>query len=648
MRVQFGLLNLGGRPVTPDDFTKVAGEYGSYPAEIVGETSDGPLLMAYRGDRITYEEDFEVQPFRLGGLLLTWDGRLDNREEIASKARLNHIERLSDPEIVLRAYRTCGDPIFDELIGEFSLVVWNNDTRRLKFARSGCGARTLYYVLTKDALTWSTDFAHLVRVAGVDLKVNDEYVFDYFVSEPDTKQTALAAVQASPPNHVLTFENGGASQKRELWDPTKIKPLRYRTDEEYEEACREQVRNAVRVRLRSKFPIFAELSGGLDSSTIVVTADDILRQRTQSESSLHTVSCVYNQSETCDEYGFISPVVEQCALETHLVSERDQRITLGLEERPPFTGQPNPLHCLPGRYETFSKIMRDQGARVLLTGIGGDHLFWSEPDGAPIVADEIRRAHLIRAHRECTTWSRVVCLPYYRVSRQALRLLVASLFPGDGMYKSPQVPPWICSSDHGKSLSPPVDFGGYKTWFAAPTRRAQVFLADRLFRLTGSGFMNEYQQLYISHPFSHRPLIEFCLGTPVAQFLRNGKTRSLLRRAFLGLLPRKTVKRVSKGLVDETLLRAVRSEWQSLGDPKRWQVCERGYVNCDELQKSLNRARQGFLDFSGPLLHLFSIERWLRSLAQVSTDFRREFVHDAIFTSSHLRFRSYRQTPEKV
>lgn len=615
MKLQFGLFNITGQPVSPDDFSRFAGEYATYPAEIAGEVNDGPVMMGYRGDRITYEEDYEVQPVRLGALVMTWDGRLDNRRELADRIRLNNIESIPDPEIILKAYQALGDRIFDDLIGEFALVLWNKSDRRLQFARSVCGARTLYYVLTKNSLIWSSDFAHLVRVSGVDLKVNDGYVFDYFVSEPDTNQTGLSSVQAASPNTVRTFESGRCSSARELWDPTRIRPLSYSSDGEYEEACREQIKNAVGARLRCKLPICAELSGGLDSSTIVLTADQLLREHGQFGSSLHTVSCVYNQSETCDESGFIFAVTQKRAIETHLISEKDQRITLGLDEDPPFTGPPNPLHCLPGRYEAITKVMREQGARVLLTGIGGDHLFLSDPNGAPLVADQIRKANFIRAHRECEAWSRVTCAPYYRTAKQAVRLALDSLFPGDALYIEPEIPTWINASLHSTPFSPRVEFSQYRTWRAAPSRRVRVFLADHLLHLTGSGFLNEYQQLYISHPFSHRPLIEFCLGIPISQFLRDGHTRSLLRR--IGVLPPKNAKRVSKGLLGETVLRAVRREWHSLGDLKKWKVCQRGYAEPVELEKTLNRTHSGFLDLSGSLFRLFSIERWLRSLGHV-------------------------------
>jgi asparagine synthase (glutamine-hydrolysing) len=617
MKLQLGSLHLDGRPAAPDDWDRHLGERGRRTAEIAGEIADGSLLMVYRGDRITPEEESETQPLRLGQHILTWDGRLDNREELADRVGLKHLESAPDPLIVLKAYDAFGDRIFADLIGEFALVLWCGRTKSLKFARSACGARTLYYVLKRDTLTWSSDFAHLVRITGVDLAVNDNYVVEYLVSQPETKSTPLARVDVIPPNRLIHFEDGRVKRTRELWNPTSISALRYRTDREYEEHFREQLEEAVKVRLRAKHPIFAELSGGLDSSTIVLTADHILRSQNRSPDNLQTVSCVYEQSETCDEFPFVRAVAEKRRVDTLLVHEREQRITLGLGN-PTFTGLPNALHCFPGRYETVARLMQPYNSRVLLTGRGGDHLFWSEANGTPIVADELREANVFAAHSQCRTWSRAASAPYYDLLvRRALPLAFGSLFPQRSLYQRPKVPVWLHPRHKAHVLSATSDFDGYANWRGAPSRRAQVFFLQHMYRYLGSGFLQEYDELYVSHPYSHRPLIDFCLAVPISQFLRDGQTRSLMRRAVQDLLPHKTIKRVSKGLLDEAVTKAVQREWASISDLLNWQVCERGYVTHAHLVDSLNQARLGIVDLTGPLVRLFSLERWLRSLRYV-------------------------------
>jgi asparagine synthase (glutamine-hydrolysing) len=617
MKLQLGLLYLDGRPTTLDDLAELLGERGHCPTDISDDIADGALIMAYRGDRISPEEESETQPLRRGPLILTWDGRLDNREEFADRLRLRDLEHTSDPAIVLQAYEAFGEGVFDDLIGEFALTLWCGRTKTLQFARSACGARPLYYVLDKDRLVWSSDFAHLVKISNVNLDLNDNYILEYLVWQPSTTHTPLKNVQVVPPNRRVRLE-ARQLKTRQLWDPTRISPLRFRTDQEYEELCHEKIYEAVRVRLRSKHPIFAELSGGLDSSTVVLAADKALRTSNHSPQSLQTVSFVYEESQSCDERPFIRTVEEKRGIETHLVRECDQGITLGLEENPEFTGLPNALHCFPGRYRRISKMMREQHASVLLTGGGGDHLFWSEPDGAPIVADEIRKANVLGAHKACRTWSRIAHIPYYEMLlSKSVPLTYGSIFLRNSSYKQPQIPAWIHSRHTERPLSTAPAFDGYASWCSSPSRRAQVFIIDHMFRQLGAGIFQEYPDLYVSHPYSHRPLIEFCLGVPVSQFLREGQTRSLMRRSLHDLLPRKTAKRVSKGLVDETIIRALQREWATTTNLEDWQICMRGYVDRAALVHCLKQLRLGILGLSGPLFRLFSLERWLRSLSHI-------------------------------
>jgi asparagine synthase (glutamine-hydrolysing) len=618
MKLQTGLLALDGRPPSAEDMADILGEFADRPVDIAGGTIDGSVFIAYRGDKITHEEESEVQPLRKGAFTLTWDGRLDNREELGRRLGLTALENKPDTEIVLNAYEAYGESVVADLVGEFALVLWCSRTKSLQFARSACGARTLYYVLNRNRLIWSSDFAHLVRVSGVDLTVNDDYVVQYLVSQPSAKDSPLVNVHPIPPNRLVHFQDGRVKHTRELWDPTRISPLRYKSDQEYEEHFRFELTQAVRVRTRAKDPMVSELSGGLDSSSIVLIADQILRERGESPSNLQTVSCVYEESRSCDERPFIRAVEEKRGIETLLIHERDQRITLGLDN-PPFTGLPNGLHCFPGRYETVTTFMRQQKARVLLTGRGGDHLCWSEPDGAPIVADELTKVNVLGVHRECCSWSRFASTSYYEfLAKRAFPLFLNSLWPGASLHKQPELPAWIHPRHKTTLLSHVSEFESYPTWRSAPSRRSQVFFVDHMFRYLGSGFFREYDDLYVSHPYSHRPLVEFCLGTPVSQFLRDGHTRSLMRRALRDVLPQKTRKRVSKGLLDETIFRVLQKERPRTADLVNWQVCERNYVKYRDLAESLNQAHIGILKLSGSLFRLVSLERWFRSLSCVS------------------------------
>jgi asparagine synthase (glutamine-hydrolysing) len=607
MKLQLGLLHTDGRPATADDLSALLADVEDKQVEISGEVIDDSLVVAYRGDRITWEDDFETQPLGDGRHILTWDGRLDNREDLARRLGLTHLEELADPVIVLKSYAAFGQSIFKDIVGEFALTLWCKSTKTLLFARSACGARPLYYAIMKRILFWSSDFAHLVRLSGIDLEINESYVLEYLLFQPSTKRSPLSRVESVPANHLVQFENGRVLQVSALWDPAKIGTPHCHTDHEYEEQYREKITEAVRVRLRAKSRVFAELSGGLDSSSIVLTADRILQAKGEPVENLRTVSCVYEQSQTCDESKFIRLVEERRGVGTIEVGEEMQGFTLGLQEDPEFTGLPNPMYCSSGRYLAFAAFMREHRARVLLTGLGGDHLFWSAPEGAPLVADALRRGNLLGAHSECRIWSRATSVPYLQLLlNKAVPLAIGA------PYHLFETPNWMSHKTMRLQnlLTDQPEHG-------SPSKRAQLFSVDVLFRTVGAGYFNEYKDIYVSHPYTHRPLVEFCLAAPFSQFLRGGKTRSLMRRGLVDLLPAKICRRVSKAGADEAYIRALQQGWADNADVREWQVCERGFVDPARLSDSLSRMRHGIQPQSGHLMRLVSLERWLRSLGRI-------------------------------
>lgn len=87
-----------------------------------------------------------------------------------------------------------------------------------------------------------------------------------------------------------------------------------------------------------------------------------------------------------------------------------------------------------------------------------------------------------------------------------------------------------------------------------------------------------------------------------------------MRRALSGVLPPKIARRASKGLLDEIIVRAVQHEMPLVPDTANWELCKRGYVDSEALGTALHQARLGVSRLPGPLIRLFSLERWVRSL----------------------------------
>jgi asparagine synthase (glutamine-hydrolysing) len=152
-------------------------------------------------------------------------------------------------------------------------------------------------------------------------------------------------------------------------------------------------------------------------------------------------------------------------------------------------------------------------------------------------------------------------------------------------------------------------------WRAAPPDRRRRFramagmLATR--RLQTPEALRRFS---FTHPFAHRPLVEFILTIPPAQLCGPGEPRRLMRRAFQGLLPAAVLRRRSKAsfadVFDGAFLPMAASLQQQ---PDRLLTVELGYVDRAGLLDRLERYAQGLECNAGQLRAIILLEYWLRN-----------------------------------
>jgi len=448
---------------------------------------------------------------------------------------------------------------------------------------------------------------------NTNLQLDDDYLFRCFVGAPPTHLTPFTAVKAVPSGTFLRFANHDMSSPVRLWQPENIRPLRYNSDAEYEEQFRHEITQAVRVRLRAKGRVFAELSGGLDSSSVALVAGEILSSEGKSPEDLQTLSMVYEQSRTADERHFIESVEQRRGFKSNYVSEDELAFHITFNEIR-FTGLPNPYHLRPGKFARYASYLRRHNARVLLTGIGGDDIFCSYPVPEMLVADMLRDRRLLMAHRCCTTWSSISRVPYIALLKRSLPFVIKPALALNRQHELAGLPPWLILDKRRKAffreVANPVET------HISPSQAFRTGIVQALFRSISLGMWNEYTDIYVSHPYSHRPLVEFCIAVPMNQMQRNGEVRFLQRRALTGVLPSVIAKRRGKALIHEPFLRAVRRDWHYLQDVENWLICTRGYVYAPRLREALIQMRGGFATSATNHVHMaVTVERFLRSLS---------------------------------
>ncbi|HXM62135.1 MAG TPA: asparagine synthase-related protein [Terriglobales bacterium] len=575
--------------------------------------------MGFRGLLIA-PEDRKDQPLVGGsGSVITLDGRLDNRDEVASRLGVALSTALSDAMLALLAYERWGRGCFDLLQGEIASAVWDGRANSLFLFRSLCGTRPLFYIASRKQIAWSSELDDLIIKSGVDPIVNDAYALGYAYYQPDIDESPFLNVCTVPcGTYVEIHHTGEILSPFPVWHPERISTLELRSDEEYEDAWRHQVENAITKKLRAKDPMFCELSGGLDSTTLALFADRILQKMGRDPSELTTASITFELSTTCDESQFIRIAEKARGRAGIHIPESVQQPTFGLSDTT-FTGTPNAHRFTPGRYRAIAKAMKLAGARVLLTGIGGDHLFWSNQGGSPELADLLAGWHLKSLITQGREWSRAAGVPLWQMLRShavspiAVMGAFTSWLPSDlDMF------PWVTKKAREWLAQAGRDQGmRVNRRIGLPSRRVREIVIRSFRALLSAGYFQGYQEIYFCHPYSNQELIDFVLSLPMNQLARPGQDRFLMRRATRGLLPEPIRTRKSKATINEAPCRVLERERHEIGDPAALEVCQRGYAEPVALARAMVGIAMGRIDHSYALLRLMNIEQWLRSLRTI-------------------------------
>jgi asparagine synthase (glutamine-hydrolysing) len=268
-----------------------------------------PGLFMLRASSRLQNTDAAVVSF-ISGNTCAWDGRLDNREEILTLIGHPPSDRTSDSQLALALYEAEGVNGLRNLIGDWSLVIWDATTRNLLLASDYAGIRPLYYHRAGNRLIWSSTLQSLVQWAAVEA-LDEEYVADFLSRGQAVGRTPYRDIYPVPPGRVVR-----AAGRKLTIDPFWRLPLsesRLAHADEYEAQLLTLFRDAVRVRLGARTPVCAELSVGLDSSSIVCMAGRLISNGSVAPSELITFS--YRYEGSTDEK-FYQAVTKRCGLQS--------------------------------------------------------------------------------------------------------------------------------------------------------------------------------------------------------------------------------------------------------------------------------------------------------------------------------------------
>jgi asparagine synthase (glutamine-hydrolysing) len=593
MSVQFGKCNFDGRPVDRKDFDQVRPVLAPYGPDGEGYVCRDNLGILYRAFHTTKESRKEVQPYRSpSGAVITWDGRLDNREELIRRLAVGLPTASTDVDIVAAAYECWGCGAFPHLVGDWALSVWNPKDQSLVLAKDFVGTRHLYFTIEKDQLTWCTILDPLVLFAGHSFRLEEEYVAGWLSFFPDIHLTPYVGIRAVPASSFVRLARGVQKMTR-YWRFDPAKRIRYRSDAEYEEHFRVVFSESVRRRLRSDSPVLAELSGGLDSSSIVCVADRIGRLDLSVKSTLETISYYDNQEPNWDERPYFTQVEMERGRKGFHIDVGGQEFLAAQVHDGQLAVTPKAIYLSPEANEQFATCIRTLGNRVILCGIGGDEVSGGVPTPTPELQDLLARGHFWRLARQLKVWALQKRQPWLRLLGEAASGLLPPLISAIPKAKRPV--PWLNPSFAHRNR---LVLQGYpfriKLFGRLPSFQENIATFGALQRQLACESTNPKLVYETRYPYLDRGLLEFLFALPRDQLVRPGQRRSLMRRSLLGIVPKEILDRRRKAYVARTPMAALSRRYASLTEmTEHMSAGSWSIVDPSALRETLQKARDG-------------------------------------------------------
>jgi asparagine synthase (glutamine-hydrolysing) len=615
MSVQFGRWNFDGKPVDRDYLEKAKASIAPYGPDDAGSYAKNNISILYHAFHTTKESRRETQPHATAsGAILTWDGRLDNRADLIRQLGDMVSAASTDVAMVAAAYETSGSDCFGMLIGDWALSLWDPYTGSLILAKDPIGTRHLYYSFDSKQVTWSTILDPLVLLAGKTFTLCEEYIAGWFSFFPAAHLTPYLGIHSVPPSSSVLLRPGKHTV-RKYWDFDPDKRIRYSTDAEYGEHFRAVFAEAVCRRLRSDSPILAELSGGMDSSSIVCMADTIIARSATETPRLDTLSYYDDSEPNWNERPYFTKVEEKRGRTgCHIDASSVQQIGLGLGESDHFAATPASGSRPNEASRQFAACMASQGNRVVLSGIGGDEVTGGVPTPTPELEDLLARGHFKTLAHQLKVWALNKRKPWFHLLFEAAR----GFFPPGlvGVPKNKRPAPWLNPDFVKRNRFALQGYGTTLNLFGPlPTFQENVSTLQVLQRQLACDASPSDPPREKRYPYLDRSFLEFIYAVPREQLVRPGHRRSLMRRALVGIVPDELLNRKRKAFVVRGPMVSIGAQWTDLiALTQHMFTNEFGIVDSKRFVSVLRQARERQQVALVRVLRTLLLEYWIRNL----------------------------------
>jgi asparagine synthase (glutamine-hydrolysing) len=302
---------------------------------------------------------------------LIFNGEIYNSNELRIELTKLGMQFFSgtDSEVLLQAYSHWGKACLQKLSGMFAFVIFDKEQKTIFFARDHFGIKPLFYYADQSQFLFASEIKSLLPFLPKKT-INPQRLFFYLRSglTDFADETFFAEIKQLPAGHYFEIA---------LDHFHNIRPVCYwrmcpeiNRDISFSEAAG-TVRNlflkSVTRHLRSDVPVAMTLSGGIDSSAIVMAVRHLFP-----DFDAHTLSYVADDPRLSEEK-WIDLINSESSAISHKVFTNPDKMMTDLNRLIIAQDEPFGSTSIYAQYQIF-QMARDLKIKVMLDGQGADEM----------------------------------------------------------------------------------------------------------------------------------------------------------------------------------------------------------------------------------------------------------------------------------
>ena len=314
----------------------------------------------------------QPMPYNNQKYWMVYNGEIYNYIEIRNELKKKGYSFTStgDSEVVLAAYAEWKEKCFERFRGMWAIVIIDLEADNAIFSRDRMGIKPLYFYSEGELFSLASEIKQFTCLSGFKATGSKNAACNYLYSGfEDLTQTFFQEVSPVPPGTWGKYDirKMHFSGFHSYWDPGKI-DSRINSKLEAGELFKEKFQESVAIHLRSDVPIGCELSGGMDSSSIITLMDKLYK----SENDILSFSTTFPGFKY-DEKVFIDKVLNVTGAKGHFDSPGPNDFIDDLDDFIYKHDEPVGSLTMYANY-SLSKLIKKNNIKVVLNGQGGDEL----------------------------------------------------------------------------------------------------------------------------------------------------------------------------------------------------------------------------------------------------------------------------------